>query len=136
MDDVELLTAWRSGDREAGNALLTRHFEVLWRFFSTKAPDHAADLVQRTLLACVERRDAIVDAQGFRAYLLRAAHNQAIDHYRREGSRPRFDPDVDAIVTTALTPGSAVARKREHKLLVMGLRRLPLADQVVLELAY
>lgn len=136
VDDVQLLLAWRSGDADAGNELLTRYFDVLWRFFSTKAPAHAADLVQRTLMACVERRDAIADPRGFRAYLLRAAHNQAIDHYRREGARPSFDAEVDAIDTAALTPSSAVARKREHKLLVMGLRRLPLADQVVLELAY
>src|SRR5580765_6241369 len=35
-DDLALLDRWSSGDRAAGNALFSRHFEAVYRFFEHK----------------------------------------------------------------------------------------------------
>lgn len=68
-DDVALLQAWREGDGHAGDALVTRHYKSVLRFFELRTRA-AEDLTQRTFLACVEGRDRIQLANGFRAYLL------------------------------------------------------------------
>jgi hypothetical protein len=52
--DDELLEAWRAGDLSAGNALFARHFDSLCRFFRNKVSGEIDDLIQRTLLACLE----------------------------------------------------------------------------------
>lgn len=43
--DHELLDAWCAGDREAGDALIRRHFEAVCRFFRGKLGDDIEDLV-------------------------------------------------------------------------------------------
>src|SRR5690606_10349004 len=56
-DDLELLAAWRDGDAAAGGRLFRRHFDTLFRFFSTKLDGPVEDLVQDTFLGCVRGRD-------------------------------------------------------------------------------
>ena len=47
--ELELLDAWRAGDRDAGSALLERQFDGLFRFFRSKvAPESVGELVQQT----------------------------------------------------------------------------------------
>lgn len=48
MNDGALLDAWRAGDEQAGNTLLSRHFQSLLRFFEDKAGADADELIQRT----------------------------------------------------------------------------------------
>ncbi|MEX1364934.1 MAG: RNA polymerase subunit sigma-70, partial [Nannocystaceae bacterium] len=67
MDDFELLDRWRGGDVVAGNELLKRHFDALYRFFTNKLSDHADDLIQATMMACVRGRDSFRKECGFRA---------------------------------------------------------------------
>ena len=57
--DFELLERWRGGDLDAGNVLFERHFAGVYRFFARKTTGDAADLVQKTFLACTEGRDAL-----------------------------------------------------------------------------
>ena len=47
------LEAWRAGDHAAGERLVAEHYDVVLRFFRTKAGEEADDLVQRTFLRCV-----------------------------------------------------------------------------------
>lgn len=45
--DVELLEAWRGGDRRAGEQLFERHFDAVSRFFRNKLEFGVDDLIQR-----------------------------------------------------------------------------------------
>jgi DNA-directed RNA polymerase specialized sigma24 family protein len=54
--DIELLEAWRGGDRRAGEQLFERHYAAVARFFRNKLEFGVDDLIQRTFLACVEGR--------------------------------------------------------------------------------
>jgi RNA polymerase sigma factor (sigma-70 family) len=136
MDDVELLQAWRAGDRPAGERLVARHFRTVYGFFRNKIDGEVEDLVQRTFLHCVEARDAFRGDSSFRTYLLAIARNELFGHYRARGVV--VDPQSTSLglIDPGTRPSVIVDRRREHRLLVRALRVLPLDDQILLELFY
>lgn len=135
--DEELLAAWRGGDRSAGNELFGRYFSSVFRFFRNKVDRGVEDLVQRTFMACVEGRDRMRDEAMFRSYLFGAAHNILRAHYRRERGLVReAEVDEHSIVDLGASPTSVLAVQDEQRMLLEALRRLPLADQTILELYY
>ncbi|MDC0721152.1 RNA polymerase sigma factor [Nannocystis bainbridge] len=138
-DDVGLLDAWKAGDRKAGAALFERHYPSVLRFFHNKAGEQGKDLIQRTFLRCLEARDRILPGSSFRAYLFGVARNVLLEHFRgvkRDGQR--FDGMVTTIqdVSPHPTPSSMLSRKREVRLLLAALRRIPIELQMALELFY
>lgn len=136
-DDLELLKAWRDGDRVAGNELLARHFDSLHRFFASKLAEDVEDLIQNTLLATVKYIDTVARASSFKAYLFTIASNQLYAHLR---SRLRDGKYIDFTVASAvelgLTASEVVAKHEREQQLSLALRRLPLELQIVLELGY
>jgi len=135
--DGELLRRWRAGDAASGEALFERYYEMVERFFLNKAPGGAQDLVQETFIRCVESRERIRDDDQFRVYMFGIAYNVLSGHLRE---RYRGDRAIDlseiSVCDLAPGPGSLVARRREHQLLIEALRNLPVDDQVLLELHY
>lgn len=134
-DDLELLHAWRDGDRNAGNQLLRRHFASLHRFFASKVADEAEDLIQNTLLACVKYVDKLAEAASFRAYLFTIAANQLYAHLRKREGSP-IDFTAVSAVELGLSPSGVVAQREAELRLSGALRRLPIELQIVLELGY
>lgn len=136
-DDFELLQAWRDGDSKAGNDLFHRHFDSICRFFSNKLQGDVEDLIQRTFLACVEGRDRFSGQASFRAYLFGIARN-VLHRYFRDKSRQqkRFSSLESSAADVAPGPSLLLAEKREQRLLLTALRRLPLDHQITLELYY
>lgn len=135
--ELELLARWRAGDRDAGETLLARHLASLHRFFRSKLPAEAQDLVQRTLLDVVEARDAVADHVSLRAYLFAVARHRLVDHLRQRAVRGTpVDPASTTLAFLGTTPSAAVARDEQHALLEQAMRELPIDLQLVLELAY
>ncbi len=135
--DVELLLAWRRGDLVAGNALVRRNFDALFRFFRSRLDEGVADLVQQTFLAAVESSDRIPEEAGFRAWLFGIARNKLVLHHRR--LTRRRDPIGDAPVVDAEADeslGRLVGMREEQRLLLRALRRLPIDLQTALVLGY
>jgi len=133
--DRELLQAWGGGEKPAGAQLFDRHFGALSRFFHNKAGDAADDLIQQTLLACLEARDRFEGKSSFRTFLFAIARNVLYTHYRGRSVEP---PDFSVSCIAELAPSAAsmiVAAGRQRSLLE-ALRNIPLQFQVVLELAY
>ncbi len=138
-DDVALLGAWKAGDREAGARLFERHYASVLRFFHNKSREQARDLIQRTFLRCLEARDRIEEGSSFRAYLFGIAHNVLLEHFRgvrRDGALFDSMKTSAADVSPQPTPGTLLAKRREVRLLMMALRRIPIELQVILELYY
>jgi RNA polymerase sigma-70 factor (ECF subfamily) len=133
--DRELLEAWRGGDDRAGRKLVERHFAAIYRFFANKLGDDVDDLVQQTFLACVEGRERIGEA-GFRAYLFGVARNRLQRHFRARYGARQDDVSVAQLVDSVMTAAEQLAQRREQKLLLRALRRLPIDLQIALELAY
>jgi RNA polymerase sigma-70 factor (ECF subfamily) len=142
MGDWELLEAWRGGDAAAGEALVGRYLGLLTRFFRNKvsSPEDAADLISETLLACTQGKDRVRDTEAFRSFLFAAAMNMLRRHYRKQAKRNReLDDFADVCVGDSESPRSLhaiMALEQESRLLVRALRRLPLDQQIVLELSY
>ncbi len=139
--DRALLLAWRSGDEEAGNALVQRHFPVVFRFFRSKVEDGVEDLAQRTFLGCVESADAYRGEASFRAYVLGIARRQLLVHLRAKyRTEAVFDPATQSVQDFASpsgrSPSAVIAARDEERLLVAALRRLPVDFQIAVELFY
>ena len=126
-EDLQLLTAWRDGDEAAGTKLVGRHFDALYAFFAGKVPEAPDELLQRTLLACVEHRDRFEGRSSFRTYLFSIARNELFMYWRKRGSGPAFDPDAQSVADLGTSPSSVLARRQEQRLLLEGLRSLPLS---------
>lgn len=136
-DDLELLDAWRAGDREAGGELFDRYFVAIRRFFRSKIGDDYEELVQRTFTRCVEAKERFRGDGKLRSYLFSIAANVLREHLRERQRGQRFDADVSSVVDLALPgPATAAAARREQTVLLEALRRLPINDQIVLELFY
>lgn len=141
--DSELLAAWQTGDRQAGAFLFDRHYEAMARFFRNKVNGPAQDdLVQQTFLTCAEKADRFQGKSSFRTFLFGIAHNILREHLRKIGRQRKRqadqDIDVDLMSVTAMgqSPVSAMALQQEQRLLLEGLRAIPLHYQVALELHY
>lgn len=135
--DLELLAAWRGGDRDAANELMARHYASVHRFFTAKIPHAADDLTQQSLLACVERHADIRADASVRAYLFGIARRKLLDYLRQHDRLARMmsfrvaqGPD------TQLTPSGVVAMRNEQRLLLRALDALPPDMHITLMLFY
>jgi RNA polymerase sigma-70 factor (ECF subfamily) len=135
--DGALLERWRAGDTASGEALFERYYDMVERFFLNKVSSNVQDLVQETFIRCVESRDRIRDNDRFRVYMFGIAYNVLSGHLRERYRGDRaIDFNEDSVHDLAPGPGSVVAQRREHRLLIEALRNIPVDDQVLLELHY
>lgn len=136
--ELELLDAWRAGDREAGSALLEQQFDALFRLFRGKVPPaQVGELVQQTMVKCVEHRDDFRGQARFSTYVLAIARRELIASYRKQSQEARlFDPQQDSVADVDPSPSRIAADRQEHRLLLRALRSIPLDDQILLELHY
>ncbi|MEM6996788.1 MAG: sigma-70 family RNA polymerase sigma factor [Myxococcota bacterium] len=135
--DDTLLSAWRDGEAEAARALIERYSDDLLRFFRGKVGVDAEDLIQQTLLGCLEAIERRASMATFRAYLFGIARNRLIDHFRRQGRNDdEFDPTQRSLADLAASPSAVVAARNDQRLLADALRRIPLDLQILLELHY
>jgi RNA polymerase sigma-70 factor (ECF subfamily) len=135
--DLELLDRWRAGEVAAGDELFQLHFVALYRFFRHKTSGDVDDLVQRTFLAIAEARARFRDGSSFRSYLFRCARNVLHDHFRRVY---RGGGELDAGLTSVHdldpSPSAALAEQQDKRLLLTALRRIPIDEQIAIELFY
>lgn len=133
--DEELLESWRQGDRDAGQQLLRRHFDSLYRFFHNKLGDQVDDLIQRTFLATVQSRDRFRKDSSFRTYLFCIARNELFRHFRGR-KHEAIDPEQMSVVDLGTSPTGVIARHQAEKLLLTALRMIPVDLQITIELHY
>lgn len=136
-EDATLLHAWRHGDKRAGRELFARYYDLVARFFSNKVSTDRADLVQGTFMACLEKVDQLRNAESFRSFLFSIARFELLHYYRRKHKREvAFDSDDMSICDLDPSPSAVIAQHQEQRLLLQGLRRIPVDLQIVLELSY
>jgi RNA polymerase sigma factor (sigma-70 family) len=133
--DFELLERWEQGSLGAGNELFERYFDEVYRFFEHKTDQDAADLVQRTFLACLESRGRFQRNSSFRTYLYGIARN-LLHGYWRQKKRASFDVGASTLRDLGQSPSNAIAERHERRLLLEALRSIPLDLQIALELYY
>ena len=136
VEDRELLLRWGNGEAEAGDALVTRHYPAVYRFFSNKAPADVDDLTQRTFLACVENRDRFEQRSSFRTFLFGIARNVLYEHFRRRRRDHAIDFGLSSAEALDPTASQRLVARDERQRLLAAMRRLPVDLQVALELHY
>jgi RNA polymerase sigma factor (sigma-70 family) len=135
--DAILLAQWRDGDKRAGSRLFGRHGDVVLRFFRNKVSFHETEeLAQETFLRLVKTRDQIEDGRMLRAWVLGIARRVLLEHLRKLPLEGEFDPSVHKIADIVPGASTIIARCQEQEVIVNALRRLPLAQQILLELCY
>ncbi|MEM7160226.1 MAG: sigma-70 family RNA polymerase sigma factor [Myxococcota bacterium] len=136
-DDFETLDRWRAGDRKAGNELLQRHFDSLYRFFRNKVDSGVDDLIQRSFLACIESKDKFRKQASFRTYLFTVARHELYRHFRRNRRASETDDIGEmSVLDLGTSPSNVAAKRQEQKLLLRALRGIPLDLQLAVELFY
>lgn len=134
--DDDLLLAWQGGDALAGEALVERYFDRLYRFFATKLDGEADELVQATFLACVGAKDRFRREASFRTFLFSIAKNQLYAAIRARVKTAKMDFELSSIAELVTTPRAKLARHQEYERLVEAMRALPIEQQTLLELHY
>ncbi len=135
-DDLELFERWSDGDVIAGQELVNRHYETIFFFFASKLPDHlASDLTQETFETMCAKTDSLHIHTSFSSYLLGIARWKLVEFFGRRARR-KFDPITESFEGLDASPSitSLLGDKRRSSRLVMALRKLPLDDQILLEL--
>jgi len=130
--DQDLLAGWRAGDLAQGDALVTRYWASIARFFRSKIGDDGADLISQTFLACVENKDAI---EHVKAFLFAVARRRLADHLRARAKAP-IDLAMSSIADLGPGPVTELGARERKELLLAGLAKIPIDDQIALELAY
>ncbi|MEM9462240.1 MAG: hypothetical protein AAGF11_49255 [Myxococcota bacterium] len=135
-DDFELFDRWSDGDVDAGQVLIRRHYDRVYVFFASKVPEPvAAALTQRTFEVMCVRADRLGRYTSMASFLLGIAREILLERLGRRVDRP-FDPTTESIeeVDDGVTLTSVLIDKEHASRLVLALRRLPLDDQIMLEL--
>ena len=136
--DFELLAHWRGGDAAAGNRLLRRHFQTVHRFFRNKVDGDIDDLIQRTFLGLVEALPRFQERAQFKTFLLAVARNHLLLFFRERARLKQRDAEDVSVHDLGVVdaPSGVIALREEQQLLLIALRRLPLALQITVELFY
>lgn len=135
--DARWLDAWAEGDADAGRQLYRRYCDRITDFFARKTDHDVADLVQRTFARCLQaRRDGGTRIEHPRAYLFKTARNLLYDHFRTGARTHDLDPAEQSLADLRTGPATHALRRQAHRRLLLALARIPLDDQVALELAY
>ena len=132
--DVDLMHAWKSGDRRAGDVLLRRYTPLLRRFFARRIAHSADELVQRTWLACIQSLGRFEERSSFRTYLLGIARNQyfmSLRHSYRTAPEQMLPCSVPKD-----SPSQLVAAKEQERVLLGALLQLSKELRMVLDLYY
>ncbi|MEM9071527.1 MAG: RNA polymerase sigma factor [Myxococcota bacterium] len=135
--DVQLVEAWRRGDREAGETLFDRHFDRLYRFFRTKADlQDVDDLVQQTFMGCVQGRERFRGDANITTYLLAIARNKLLAYWRSKKRGREVEFHSSAMRDLNPSPSSLAMAQERDRFLLEALRRIPVDMQIAIELRY
>jgi RNA polymerase sigma-70 factor (ECF subfamily) len=127
-----LLERWRAGDRAAGDELMQICKPMLRWFFRRRTSENVEELVQGTLVACVQALQHFEGRSSFKTFLLGIAHKQFLMSLR--ANRPREMPA--AMQYRAPSPSQIFASKEEVRSVSDALNDTSPAFRQVLEMFY
>ena len=115
-EDPILVARTLEGDLSAYERLVSRHNAVVTRVAARLVGhDEAEDVSQDAFLRAFHRLDRFRGESSFRTWLLRIAHNAALDHLRRRRAEP-VDPASLSDTPVSDTPASEWTRLPAERL--------------------
>jgi len=126
------------GNQQAFTRLYDEHFDKIYRYiyFRVSNQAEAEDLTQEVFLKALQAigsykwRDL-----PFAAWLFRIAHNQVIDHFRKQ-SKQKKAPLEEAAAVSVEDPVAMSEHKSEIEELTNAVKELPSAQQEVISLRF
>ncbi|MDB9781796.1 sigma-70 family RNA polymerase sigma factor [Winogradskyella sp.] len=108
--DALLVSAYISGDESALGELITRHKDRIYRFIYSKVYDRDAteDIFQDTFVKVIQtiKKGAYNEEGKFLPWVMRIAHNLAIDFFRKNNRMPKFESSDDFNIFSVLSDGT------------------------------
>jgi RNA polymerase sigma-70 factor (ECF subfamily) len=141
LDDSLLVINYKNGDDNAFAELLNRHKNKVFTTILIIVKDHylAEDLMQDTFVKAVKTiKSGRYNEEGkFLPWIIRIAHNLAIDYFRREKRYPEVDLDdhIKTLNSMNFCEDSAEAvqiKKETYTRLRMNIQQLPEKQREVL----
>ena len=143
IDDADLLTRAKTGNRDAVDALLRTHYDAIHAVCHRMvlSPEGANDAVQNALIAVVRGLPRFDGRSAVSTWIYRIATNAAIDEIRRTRRAPAAaDPVVLAATERADPETDTAERLADHldqsSAIASALARVPNEFRVVLVLRY
>ena len=129
-----MVQRWREGDNDAGNRLFEYYYDEGQRFFINKVNRGVGQLVKETFERCRTGTEAVGD-EDTRVHLLSLANQVLRERFHALRPGPL---DFESVTSQQLSPGASlvVAESETHALLCGALRRIPVNDQILMELHY
>jgi len=126
------------GNQQAFTRLYDEHFDRIYRYiyFRVSNQAEAEDLTQEVFLKALQAigsyrwRDL-----PFASWLFRIAHNQVIDHFRKQ-SKEKKAPLEEAAAVSMEDPVAMAEQKSEIEQLTSAVKELPSAQQEVISLRF
>ena len=127
----DLVESAQAGDHDAFEALMAPEFDRLYAVARRilRDPDRVDDAVQECLVRAWRDLRGLRDPDRFQAWLYRSLVNACRDEARRQR---RVAPQLRAIPTDLVAPGSRADMIVERDEIERGFRRLPVDQRVVL----
>jgi len=141
VEDAELVSIYRSGDDRAFKVLLSRYKTKVYTtvLYIVKDKDIASDITQDVFFKVIDTiRDGRYNENGkFQQWVVRVAHNLAIDHYRKYKKYQMVREDDDFSIFNTLPLGvegveRAIMQKETKALLREYIQKLPVEQKKVL----
>lgn len=139
-DDGTLVARTLAGELDAFAILVQRHRDSVFRLATRLVgPDEADDVTQDAFLRAFHKLSTFRGESSFRAWLMRIAHNAALNALARRrpvpvGEAPEPDPAESPITATRSAPAANLVASERRERLALKLRALSPAHRAVLVL--
>jgi len=127
------------GDKGAFAQLYEDHFDKIYRYIYVRLrnQDEAEDLTQEVFVKALQAIGSYKWKNlPFASWLFRIAHNQIIDHVRKQGKVEKVDWDDNISLAEELDPGLIAERELEVEDLLEKIRKLSPAQREVISLRF
>ena len=136
--EESLVQRAQNNDQEAFAQLYEEHFDKIYRYLALRIGNEmeAEDMTQQVFLNALQSISSFRwKGVPFSAWLYRIAHNQAVDHLRKNKKRSSVPLD-ESLVSSGDSPHSAAERKMDIEQLLAAARRLTEAQREVISLRF
>ena len=136
--EESLVQRAQDNDQEAFAQLYEEHFDKIYRYLALRIGNEmeAEDMTQQVFLNALQSISSFRwKGVPFSAWLYRIAHNQAVDHLRKNKKRSTVPLD-ESLVSSGDSPHSAAERKMDIEQLLAATRRLTGAQREVISLRF
>lgn len=134
--DAELVGSIVASDERSFHTLFDRYHPDLYRYLRRLGVEDeiALDILQDAFLAVWERRQSLDSSKSIRAYLYRACHNKALNHFRDSKRHPDDLTDVETLPAQDHADPTEFANLQEA--LGLAVSHLPPRQRAVFELCF